>query len=235
MRPLFDVQFAWILNLTALLFQISKDNLAYNFYSSILSVRNASELKKNWVLNREAFDKLLTVLGAFAEDSAVEYENIRKRLNKFFSFNGLSEEHTDKVIDVVARKISEENLELDKNYQRYFSRVAQNYLKDFWKSKENKGESFDELPPLKEPSVNPLEIENSQFEKESKLDCMKECLTALPKDDARLIEQYYSDKKGRDKLTRSLGITKNLLRVRVLRLKNRLENCIVECVKKLEV
>ncbi len=204
----------------------------------VFIVKNVRELKKNWNLNQEAFDKLLLVLGSFADDSAVEYENIRQKLTRFFTFHGLSEEHADKVIDIVARKIAEENLELDKNYHRYFSMVARNHLKDFWKSKENKIERIDDELPSKIPFVNPAEIEREneeRLEKERRLICLKKCLGELPKDDAKMIEQYYADKNGRENLTRHLGITKNLLRVRILRLKNRLENCIVECVKKLEV
>lgn len=189
-------------------------------------------------MSREAFDKLLAVFGAFADDSAVEYENVRKKLNNFFRFNGLSEEHTDKVIDVVARKISEENLELDQNYQRYFFAVARNYLKDYWKSKENKIETFDDETPAKTPFVDPSETEREyerKFEEERNFKCLNKCLRELPKEQANLIEEYYADKEGRDNLTRRLGISITLLRVRVLRIKKQLGKCLENCLKTNEV
>jgi DNA-directed RNA polymerase specialized sigma24 family protein len=70
---------------------------------------------------------------------------------------------------------------------------------------------------------------------ESRLDCLRNCLQTLSPDNRELILQYYQGEKGekienRKKLIDRLGIPVNTLRMRALRLREKLQSCVEECV-----
>jgi len=69
---------------------------------------------------------------------------------------------------------------------------------------------------------------------ESRLTCLRSCLQTLSPDNRELILQYYQGEKGekienRKKLLDRLGIPVNTLRMRALRLRERLQACVEEC------
>jgi DNA-directed RNA polymerase specialized sigma24 family protein len=69
---------------------------------------------------------------------------------------------------------------------------------------------------------------------ESRLTCLRSCLQALSPDNRDLILQYYQGEKGekignRKKLLERLGIPVNTLRMRALRLRERLQSCVEGC------
>ncbi|HWC77001.1 MAG TPA: hypothetical protein VG778_06035, partial [Blastocatellia bacterium] len=66
--------------------------------------------------------------------------------------------------------------------------------------------------------------------------CLKQCLGDLSPENRELILQYYqgdkSDKiNNRKKIAEKLGTPLNTLRMRALRLRERLQTCVGECVK----
>jgi len=70
---------------------------------------------------------------------------------------------------------------------------------------------------------------------ESRLTCLRSCLQTLSPDNRELILQYYQGEKGekienRKKLLERLKIPVNTLRMRALRLRERLQSCVEECL-----
>ena len=65
--------------------------------------------------------------------------------------------------------------------------------------------------------------------------CLRNCLQTLSPDNRQLILQYYQGEKGekiqnRKKLIERLGVPVNTLRMRALRLRERLQSCVEECL-----
>ena len=72
---------------------------------------------------------------------------------------------------------------------------------------------------------------------EERLECLQKCLQTLSSDNRELILQYYQGEKGekiqnRKKLIERLGIPVNTLRMRALRLRERLQVCVEDCVSR---
>jgi DNA-directed RNA polymerase specialized sigma24 family protein len=70
---------------------------------------------------------------------------------------------------------------------------------------------------------------------QGRLNCLRNCLQTLSPDNRELILQYYQGEKGekignRKKLIERLGIPVNTLRMRALRLRERLQACVEECL-----
>ena len=70
---------------------------------------------------------------------------------------------------------------------------------------------------------------------ERRLECLDRCLGALSEDNHRLILQYYQLQRGaqieqRRRIAEEHGIPLNALRLRVHRLRARLEACVRECL-----
>ena len=67
-------------------------------------------------------------------------------------------------------------------------------------------------------------------------DCLEECLTKLPKEESRLVIQYYGQDKSekfalRKKMAEGLNLKMPALHTKVHRIKNVLRECIEECLK----
>jgi DNA-directed RNA polymerase specialized sigma24 family protein len=73
-------------------------------------------------------------------------------------------------------------------------------------------------------------------ESEARIDCLRDCLKNLSDDNRELIIQYYQGEKGakienRKRLTERFRIPVNTLRMRALRLRDKLQVCMEDCLK----
>jgi DNA-directed RNA polymerase specialized sigma24 family protein len=83
------------------------------------------------------------------------------------------------------------------------------------------------------PSESPLADEEDSRELRSA--CLERCLHALSRDKRDLILSYYAREKRekiihRSEIARGLGVSVRTLRVRMLRLRLALEDCIARCL-----
>jgi DNA-directed RNA polymerase specialized sigma24 family protein len=97
----------------------------------------------------------------------------------------------------------------------------------------NKGRQREQLALAEIGTVS--EVYEPEDTDESRLACLRNCLQTLSTDNRELILQYYQGEKGekiqnRKKLMDRLGIPVNTLRMRALRLRERLQSCVEECV-----
>jgi DNA-directed RNA polymerase specialized sigma24 family protein len=204
-------------------------------------VESSTPLKKHWVLTKEAFDILLACLDRDQERAGQKYENIRHSLITFFECRGSfsPEDHADDTINRVARRLAEGKQIYVENPASYFYGVARNVLKEHWEAPDPASVPLESLPPLKELSDDPSRLHEQQLEqyqKEHRLDCLGHCLEGLASKDRELIAEYYKGEtrvkiQNRESLARKLGIPLNALRIRALRIREKLEDCVESCLK----
>src|SRR5215216_8200265 len=184
--------------------------------------------RQKWTLTQEAFDKLLIALGGDRDSGSKKYLEIRTNLTRFFEWRGCSfpEDHADETINRMAKKVAggEEIL----NYSGYAIGVARLLLLEILKSRQREQSALNELGTTPEAS-------DESDDGEGRLECLRNCLQTLSPDNRELILQYYQGEKSekiqnRKKLIERLGIPVNTLRMRALRLRERLQGCVEECL-----
>jgi len=186
--------------------------------------------RRKWVLTQEAFDKLLAALSEDRERAAETYLEIRSNLVRFFQWRGClhPEDHADETFNRVAKRIAEGEEVLSP--MSYCLGVARMLLLEISKDRAKQQQALAEL------SSSPVASFDSS-ESDASIECLRECLETLSVDNRELIIQYYQGEKGakignRKKLVERLGIPVNTLRMRALRLREKLHACVEECLKK---
>lgn len=187
-------------------------------------------------ISQADFDKLLALLDADRDTAGVKYEALRARLIKFFEWRDCdaASELADTVFDRLIKKIAggEEIL----NVNAYAATVAQFVYKEYARAAARRGESIEENPNLREiAGKNPPESEVDTANR--RFDCLEKCLAELDSETRRLLVEYHdADERtmipARKRLADRLKISLNTLRIRVCRLKSRLENCVRDCCAK---
>jgi len=184
--------------------------------------------RQKWTLTQDAFDRLLIALGGDRDSGGEKYLEIRTNLTRFFEWRGCSfpEDHADETFNRVARKIDEGEEIL--NPAGYAMGVARLLLLEIMKSRQRERSALNEIGTAGDVYV-------AADDGEDRLECLRKCLQTLPADNRELILQYYQGEKSekirnRKKLLDRLGIPVNTLRMRALRLRERLQGCVEECL-----
>jgi DNA-directed RNA polymerase specialized sigma24 family protein len=181
----------------------------------------------NIVLTKDALERLLLHLDQDRERAGEKYETLRLGLVRFFEWRGCAfpEDHADEAIDRVARKIVQG--EEIRNIQSYTAAVARFVLMEIIKQREKQHAALNQLPH--EPAQPELPGDDARLE------CVRRCLQALAPESSRLVISYYQDEgrnkiEVRKKLAQQLGISPQTLRMRLQRLRAKLEECVGECL-----
>lgn len=189
--------------------------------------------KIKWQLTQEAFDGMLSALDAENRDAAGEkYLRIRRNLVRFFEGRGFydAETHTDEVFNRTAKKLTESEIQ---DISQYVYGVARMLVLETHKQREKENRIARELPESEFPQAAADEL----AETERKLGCLNKCLQELSAENREIIVQYYQGEKrdkieNRQRLAQNLGIPQNALRSRAVRLREKLEECILNCLEK---
>jgi RNA polymerase sigma factor (sigma-70 family) len=186
----------------------------------------ASMSRDRFVLTRGSLEKLLDCLDADRERAAGRYETLRAGLIRFFEWRGctLADAHADEAIDRVARRVEEG--EAIRNVPAYAAGVARFLFLEMVKERKREEEARRRMPAVEEPAAD-----------EEGMECVRRCLEALPPESAQLLIAYYEDGPGgkietRRRLAEGLGTSATGLRMRLLRLRTKLEECAAECLGK---
>lgn len=185
-------------------------------------------VRQKWTLTQEAFDKLLLALGDDRESGGEKYLQIRGQLIRFFEWRAcpFPEDHADETFNRIAKRVAEgEQLQ---NPTSYAMGVARLLVLEIIKGRQREHEAINEITPVAEAAAE-------EDGDEGRIECLRECLQRLPDDNRQLILEYYQGEKGdkiknRKKLMERLGIPVNTLRMRALRLRERLQACVEDCV-----
>jgi DNA-directed RNA polymerase specialized sigma24 family protein len=183
-----------------------------------------------WILTQEAFDRLLLALGDDRDSGGAKYLEIRKNLVRFFEWRGcpFPEDHADETINRIARKVSEGEQIL--NPSGYAMGVARLLVLEIIKGRQREHLALNEMGSASESYAEATDGEE-------RIECLRDCLQGLSDDNRQLILEYYQGEKGekirnRKKLIERLGIPVNTLRMRALRLREKLQGCVEECLSR---
>jgi DNA-directed RNA polymerase specialized sigma24 family protein len=185
------------------------------------------------LLTQTEFDKFLALLDDDREQAGVKYERLRVRLVKFFEWRNCEtpEELTDTVFDRVTKKITAG--EQIQNINVYAVAVAQFVFKEDCRKRTHLFHSIEDNPGMENLIVanSPAELNETD---DLRLDCLDRCLAEFSDEQRRLVTAYYdTDERTmiamRKRLAEASGISLNTLRIRVCRLKAKLEDCTKNC------
>jgi RNA polymerase sigma factor (sigma-70 family) len=172
----------------------------------------------------ERFEALLRALDPDdRENAAMLYETLRRKLIRLFEWRDCAspEDLVDETFNRVARRLAE-GVELQaKEPSSYFYGVAHHVYREVWRREAHKRKVLEsgEWPPRVSEEVEP----------DPRLDALRLCLDKLGDEQRRLVLEYHQSEhhiQSRKKLSDELGIPINALRIRVHRLRRRLEECI---------
>jgi DNA-directed RNA polymerase specialized sigma24 family protein len=98
------------------------------------------------------------------------------------------------------------------------------------KEREKQQTALNELPPPVESAVEPDD------EAQTRVECLQRCLQNLSDENRDMILAYYAEDKSakienRKQLAERLQVPLNALRIRALRVREKLEKCITHCRK----
>jgi RNA polymerase sigma factor (sigma-70 family) len=185
--------------------------------------------RRKWALTQEAFDKLLAAFGEDRDSAASRYLEARGNLVQFFLWRGcpFPEDHADETINRVAKRMVEG--EEIRNPFSYLIGVARMLLLEINKERARELHALEEM-------ARPQAAASDSEESEARIDCLRDCLNNLSDDNRELIIQYYQGEKGakienRKRLTERFKIPVNTLRMRALRLRDKLQACMEDCLK----
>lgn len=173
--------------------------------------------------SREGFDEFLATLDSDREAAGRKYEVLRSKLISYFDWRNCPspEDQADEAITRVIRKI--EAGEALRDASTFVFGVARMMLLEISRRMEK------ERTALREFSLAPP-IDTHSVEAQNRIDCLRECLAALPDKSRTLITEYYAD-DGAEKIRRRkslagrLGLQMNALRIRACRVRDQLEEC----------
>jgi len=186
--------------------------------------------RPKWSLTQEAFDGLLGSLGPDRDTAGGRYLEIRKNLVRLFEWRGCAtpDEYADETLNRCARKLGEG--EEIRDLATYSIGVARMLFREMGRERGREARPLEEAP---EPRTLPADPGD---EGEVRIECLRRCLSQLSKENRDLILNYYQGEKGekiknRKGLTQLFGIPANTLRMRALRVRERLQLCAEECLQ----
>lgn len=182
-----------------------------------------SPAKKLRDLRQEDFDRLLLWLDPDRERAGLIYEKIRWRLIAILASRGCitPEDLADETIDRVARRVVDIQQTYAGDKAIYFLGVMNNVHHEYLRR-----------PPL--PRL--VESHDDTETREQMHVCLDDCLARLAPYSREVIEKYYSENKQakvdlRKQIARQLGIKAGTLRLRALRIREKLQICIERCLE----
>lgn len=180
-------------------------------------------------LTPESLDALLAFLDPDRDRAGASYEAIRRRLTRLFEWRGFGnpEDLADETINRVARRIQEGIEVRSTDPYGYFCGVAHLVSKEVTRRVARERAAFekDEWQPA--PSMD-------DDEEDDRLACLRHCLERLPEDQRLLVLRYHQEDdhiRSRQTLSQELGVPMNALRIRVHRVRRKLEECVAQCLR----
>lgn len=164
-------------------------------------------------------------LGEDDSSRGLEYERIRSRLLSFFVWKGCADNDTlaDESLMRVGRKLAE-GVTLEQSVATYALGVARFVYLEHVKAQVRSREAAERAP-------DPTPDEEAA-DHEMRLRALDDCMGALKDDDATLVQRYYAEPRGQKKieirknLAEERGLSMNALRLRTLKLRKQLAQCV---------
>ena len=181
------------------------------------------------MLTRDSLDSLLSCLDEDRERAGEKYETLRRGLVRFFEWRGcvFADQHADETIDRAARKMAQG--EQIRNIHSYLAAVARFVYLEVAKEQDKVNTALRQIPPNSAtPEPQPEDV---------RLDCVRACLQLLPAESSRLLLDYYQGQTrakidSRRRMAENSGISAHALRMRLHRIRLKLEECAMDCIRR---
>ena len=183
----------------------------------------------------EHFENLLQRLDPDRERAGESYEDLRRRLIKFFEWNLCfpAEDLVDETLDRVAERLDEVQV-LD--VVGFAWGVAKHVRQEATKRSERVVHISDlsNGGQLAAPGATPERSVQEELDDERRAECLRLCLHRFSNSDRELFLKYHNvegeHKEYRQRLAQQLGVSIGTLRVRINRLREKLEKCLQNCM-----
>jgi len=190
-------------------------------------------MARDSAITLQNFEEMLAWLDRDREVAAQRYLQLREDLTNVFRWRGCSD--PDGLVDEVFERVAKKVYEIKPNYQGdprlYFRAVANNLVKENLKKAKNQVSLEDiDLP-------QPITTKSDEDEAADIEECLQTCLQNLSAENRKLILDYYAKEKQakidhRSELAQQLNTSVQTLRVRVYRVRQSLQECIAQCLKR---
>ena len=186
-------------------------------------------------LRSDYFESLLQQLDPDRDLAGQKYEDLRRKLIKFFEWNSCfpAEDLVDETFDRVAGKL--ENVPVH-DVIGFAWGFAKHIRQEAYKRADRMVQISD-LPQGKDVLADangPDKILQKEMEHQRRAECLHRSLQRLPREDRQLFLQYHNVKgehtEYRQQLAANLGMTVGTLRVRINRLREKLERSVNKCL-----
>jgi DNA-directed RNA polymerase specialized sigma24 family protein len=196
-----------------------------------LPVESAGFARKKWTLTQDAFDALLASLSPDRDTAADRYLEIRRNLVRLLEWRGSSmpDEDADETINRCAKRIADGDQIRD--VATYCVGIARMVFREMSRERVRAARPLEEAPAPRVDAIEPESITQRRVE------CLRRCLGRLSPETRDLILHYYQGDRGdkvrnRNRLGQLLGISAGTLRMRALRVRERLQLCAGNCMQR---
>ena len=172
-----------------------------------------------------AFAHFLLLLDADRERAGARYEELRISLMRIFRWRGCNapEELAD---ETLARATAKSVTETIGDVTRFVHGIARLIVLEDYRRRSREEQVMREANVVRMPPA----------QNDPRMDCLDECLAALPSAERELIVAYYSGSRSekiesRRRLAASFALSVAALRVRAHRVRERLEACLSRCLE----
>jgi DNA-directed RNA polymerase specialized sigma24 family protein len=180
-------------------------------------------------LTGPAFERLLETLDNNTERAADAYRLLHERITGLLRWWGAAhpEELADETLDRVARKLDEGVTIATGALGAYVRGVARLIYYEAGR-RESDAVSLE--------STSELVAAPDDQQRERSLTCLDRCLETLTAEDRSLVLRYYSEHGARKidsrrQMADASGVSVNALRIRMHRIRERLERCVRDCTE----
>jgi len=185
--------------------------------------------KRRSELTQEALDLFLHSLNPDRDIAGARYLEVHKNLERFFEWRGCPSplDHADEAITRTAQRLAQGDAISDP--ATYVIGVARLLFLEI-----QKGLAKERRIAAAQAELSPTSAAPSE-DPELKVECLRGCLDRLPADNRELILLYYEGEKSakinnRKRMLEQLQINISSLRMRALRIRERLMLCVETCV-----
>jgi DNA-directed RNA polymerase specialized sigma24 family protein len=188
--------------------------------------------RSRWVLNRPAFERLLSSLDADQERAPQQYERLRQKLIIFFSGRRCPdpEMSADETLDRISRRIEEG--EPIRDVTRFAYGVARLVASESSRAVRRRHRL---LTAIATSSALARGSDSAATLGSDAVECIQGCMRRLSPQDRDLISHYYESgghdqQEERRQLAARLGLSAVALRLRAFRIRRALQACTVDCL-----
>lgn len=198
-------------------------------------MNNANAKVSKYDQAAERFEALLRLLDPDRNRAAEKYEDLRRRLIKFFQWNSCfpAEDLVDETLDRVTEKLPDAPV-LD--VVGFAWGVAKHVRQEASKQSERIVQMSALPGGMELPSRDrgPERVLQEQMEDERRAECLRRCLRRFSRTDREVFLKYHNipgeHTEYRQRLAANFGLSIGALRVKINRLREKLENCLRQCM-----